>query len=129
VRHWLTGRVEAHLFICVLAAFVEWRLQEAWKSPTFADEEPPGPSSPPKPARRSKQSDLKASKRTRKDKTPPRPYGELLSHLATLTRNTVQMALPRAGRLSYTRLTQPTPAQTEAFRLLGTRTPDTLQAG
>ncbi|MDR3106632.1 MAG: IS1634 family transposase, partial [Bifidobacteriaceae bacterium] len=58
VRHWLTGRVEAHLFIRVLAAFVEWRLREAWKPLTFADEEPPGPSSPPKPARRTKQADL-----------------------------------------------------------------------
>jgi hypothetical protein len=129
LRHRLAQRVEAHLFICVLAAIVERRLREAWRPLTFADEEPPAPTSPSKPAKRSARADKKASTRRRADGVGLRSYKELLDHLGTLTRNNIQIDLPQAGRWTAPRLTTPTPAQAEAFRLLGAPIPAALNNG
>jgi hypothetical protein len=128
LRHRLAHRIEAHLFICVLAAIAERRLREAWRPLTFADEQPPAPTSPSKPAKRSADADQKASARRRPDGLPLRSYKELLDHLGTLTRNNIEVDLPQSGRWRTTQLTAPTPTQKEAFRLLGAPIHATLDA-
>ncbi|WP_367363095.1 hypothetical protein [Mesotoga sp.] len=38
IHHWLEKRVRAHIFLCMLAYYVEWHLRESWKSMIFTDE-------------------------------------------------------------------------------------------
>jgi hypothetical protein len=39
IHHRLEGRVRAHIFLCMLAYYVEWHMREAWREPMFADED------------------------------------------------------------------------------------------
>ena len=39
IRHRLAERVRAHIFLCVLAYYVEWHMREAWRPLLFADDE------------------------------------------------------------------------------------------
>ena len=41
VHHWREDRVRAHLFLCLLAAYVRWHLERAWAPLLFRDEAPP----------------------------------------------------------------------------------------
>ncbi len=52
IRHYLAGRVEAHLLICMLAAYLTWHLRKAFAPLTFTDEDMPAPADPVIPARR-----------------------------------------------------------------------------
>jgi len=111
VRHYTETRVRAHVFLCMLAACLVWHLRQAWAPLTFTDEHRPTPTDPVAPARRSTAAERKATTKTTTDEFPTRRFGDLLDHLATLTRNDVrylavdgtptisQLALPtsRAG--------------------------------
>ncbi|MDR2380933.1 MAG: IS1634 family transposase [Bifidobacteriaceae bacterium] len=125
VRHWLKGRVETHLLIALLAAVVSWHLRRAWAPLTFEDEEPPTPTTPSRPARRSTRADNKASTRRRPDGITLRPFAELLNHLSKLTRHTITITTP-TGPLTLTQVATPTPAQAEAFKLIGAKIPDKI---
>ena len=46
LRHYLAGRVEAHLLICMLAAYLTWHLRKAFTPLTFTDEDIPQPADP-----------------------------------------------------------------------------------
>jgi len=39
IRHRLEDRVRAHIFLCMLAYYVEWHMIEAWRPLLFADED------------------------------------------------------------------------------------------
>jgi hypothetical protein len=41
IRHRLEGRVRAHIFLCMLAYYVQWHLLEAWRPLLFCDEAHP----------------------------------------------------------------------------------------
>jgi len=58
------------------------------------------------------------------DKLPVRGYHELISHLATLTRNTISFNGRRLEKLST-----PTPEQRRVYELLGKPIPLRLDAG
>ena len=51
IRHYLAGRVEAHLLICMLAAYLTWHLRKAFAPLTFTDENIPAPADPVIPRR------------------------------------------------------------------------------
>src|SRR5208283_442720 len=59
IRHYLTGRVRAHLLIAMLAAYLTWHLREAFAPLTFTDENIPDPADPVIPAARSLQATIK----------------------------------------------------------------------
>ena len=46
IRHYLAGRVEAHLLVCMLAAYLTWHLRKAFAPLTFTDEDIPEPADP-----------------------------------------------------------------------------------
>ncbi|MDR0594983.1 MAG: IS1634 family transposase [Bifidobacteriaceae bacterium] len=122
VRHWVDGRVEAHLLVCLLAAVVAWHLRRAWAPLTFEDEAEPAPTTPSKPAKRSDHADQKASRRAREDGIPLRPFAGLLAHLALMTRNPVTVNT-HAGAVAFTEVSRATPDQAEAFKLIGAKIP------
>ncbi len=124
VFHRIEERVKAHVLICMLACYLTWHLRKAWAPLTFTDENPPRPGNPVAPARRSPQAQAKASAQHDPAGRPYRSFRALLEHLATLTRNEVRFA---GAATTVPMLTEPAPAQRQAFDLLGTPIPLTLK--
>lgn len=117
VRHYTETRVRAHVFLCMLAAYLVWHLRQAWTPLTFTDEHRPTPTDPVAPARRSTAADHKAATKTTTDELSARSFGDLLNHLATLTRNQIRY-LAVDGTPTINQLALPTPTQRRAFELL-----------
>jgi hypothetical protein len=120
IHHRLEERVRAHVFLCMLAYYVEWHMRQAWAPLLFAEDDPEGAAqrrgSPVQPAVRSPSAEEKAlTKKTPTGQTVHRFRG-LLDHLATLTKNTIQ---PKGDLPPFDQLTVPTTLQQRAFDLLG----------
>lgn len=124
IHHRLETRVRAHVFLCMLAYYVEWHLRRAWAPLLFAEDDPKSAAahrrSPVQAATRSPSGDAKAATKRTPDDLPVHDFSGLLGHLATQTRNTIQ---PRADLPTFEQLTQPTPVQRQAFALLGLSPP------
>ncbi len=116
VYHRLDDRVRAHILICTLAYYVRWHLERAWAPLLFKDEDKPLTADVVAPARRSASALAKASSHQLPDGTPAHSFRSLLAHLATLTKNTVQVPNSPA---TFDKLTVPTPLQQRALQLLG----------
>ena len=125
IHHWTETRVRAHVFICMLAAYLVWHLRQAWAPLTFTDEQRPAPADPVAPARRSQSADAKAATKTTTDDIAARSFTALLDHLATLTRN--HLRVTGHDQSDFDLLAVPTPTQRRAFELLGSPIPLTLK--
>jgi hypothetical protein len=121
IHHYLTGRVEAHLLICMLAQYLTWHLRRAWAPLTYTDDQPPSRGNPVAAATRSAAATTKARTKTDPDNNPVRSFRDLLDHLATLTRNAVTF-----GERHPDILATPTPTQRRAFELIAAPIPPTL---
>ena len=122
IRHREQRRVRAHLFLCLLAGYLEWHLRRAWAPLLFDDEtladarRTRDPVAPAKPTERSRHK--KASRRS-DDGWPLHSLDTLLGELATRCRNTCRVpADPSAPALSV--LTEPTSIQRRAAHLIET---------
>jgi hypothetical protein len=124
VFHRLEERVKAHVLICMLACYLTWHLRRAWAPLTYTDQDPPRQDNPVAPARRSAAAQAKASGQHDTAGQPYRSFRGLLGHLATLTRNQVRYT---GTDVTIAMLTEPTPAQRQAFELLGAPIPLTLK--
>jgi hypothetical protein len=125
IHHHLETRVRAHVFICMLAAYLTWHLRQTWAPLTFTDEHRPDPTDPVAPARRSQNADTKAATKTTTDDLPATSFTNLLDHLATLTRNHLRVA--GHDESGFDLLAIPTPTQRRAFELLDAPLPLTLK--
>lgn len=121
IHHYLTGRVEAHLLICMLAQYLTWHLRRALAPLTYTDENPPPRDNPVAAAKRSDTAIAKTHTKTDPHGEPVRSFRGLLEHLGTLTRNTAVFADRHLDIL-----TTPTPTQRRAFELIGAPIPLTL---
>ena len=117
IHHHLETRVRAHVFICMLAAYLVWHLRQTWAPLTFTDENRPDPLDPVAPARRSKTADTKAATKTTTENLPATSFTGLLNHLATLTRVDLRYGQDQNSPTVPT-LTEPTPTQRRAFELI-----------
>ena len=124
IHHHLEPRVRAHVFLCLLAAYLVWHLRKAWAPLTFTDEAPPPRSDPVAPAERSTAAQLKASQHQLPDGTPAHSFPTLLTHLATLTRDDIVFTGPTGTQIQ--KLTTPTATQRKAFQLIQAVIPLTL---
>jgi len=120
IHHHTEDHVRAHVFLCMLAYYVEWHLREALAPLLFHDEElktdrarrdPVAPATPSQTAR------TKKATRTSEDGLPLHSFQTLLAELATRCRNTAR--LNSDGSRSFQIVTEPTPLQARAFELLG----------
>ena len=123
IRHRTEDHVRAHIFLCVLAYYVEWHLRQAWMELLFQDEELAEARprrDPVAPARPSASAQEKKRKRTTRDGLPVQSWDTLLAHLATRTRNDCRFRSPEDGKLSpiVHQTTEPTPLQARAMELL-----------
>ena len=127
IRHRLENRVRAHIFLSMLAYYVQWHMIEAWKPLTFADETdsatPERTAEPVAPAKRSPAALTKAHTRLLPDGSPTMSFGRLLAHLATIVRNTVRPLDTRAGTATFKLTTRPNPKQARALELIAAITP------
>jgi transposase len=121
IRHRLEGRVKAHIFLSMLAYYVQWHMIEAWAPLTFKDEADVDASrerNPVAPAKRSKAALEKVHTRTLADGTPPMSFSRLLAHLGTIVRNTMRPKGAKPGEATFTLTTQPNPKQKQALDLI-----------
>jgi len=125
IHHRTETRVRAHVFICMLAAYLTWHLRQAWAPLTFTDENRPEPTDPVAPAQRSQGADRKAATKTTTEHLPAHSFPSLLGHLATLTRNHLCVAGNDAA--GFDLIAIPTPTQRQAFELLGAPISPTLK--
>ena len=117
IRHRGPDRVRAHVFLVMLAYYVEWHMRQAL-APVLFDDEQRGDvrSSPVAPAVRSPEARQKASRQRTGDGWPVQSFQDWLKDLATITKNRIQ---PRKASLpAFTMTTRPTPAQQYALQLL-----------
>lgn len=125
VHHWLAPRVRAHVFLCMLAYYVEWHLREAWAPLLFHEHDAAGAEaeriSPVQAAAVSPATQRKRATRRTEAGLPVVDYAGLMQHLATLTLNIV--AVPKAPDAAFTTLAKPTPLQAAALELLGATPP------
>jgi hypothetical protein len=121
VYHWLEGRVRAHVFLCMLAYYLEWHMRQRLAPMLFDDtdkhEAQALRSSVVAPARRSKAAVKKQTTGVTPDGLPVHSLHTLLADLATLARNTIVTAINPLYPLTVE--TRPTPVQQKAFDLLG----------
>ena len=115
IHHYLENRVRAHMFLCMLAYYVEFHLRKAWAELLFTDEEGPVRDTPVSPVRSSALGKEKKSKAHSKDGLPLQTFRGLMKSLATLARTHIRLG--ERGPL-YIRTTKPTPLQARAFELI-----------
>jgi len=126
IRHRSEDRVPAHIFLCVLAYYVEWHLRRAWAPLLFEDEErreerkrrdPILPAKPSDSAERKKRSHQTA------DGLPVHSSASLLRELASRARVTYALKPQKAEEktnLTFRQVPEPTPVQARAYELLRT---------
>jgi hypothetical protein len=119
IFHWVSPRVRAHVFLCMLAYHLEWHMRQALAPMLFDDHDRAAGealrSSPVAKAQPSPAAKRKARTKRTDDGLPVHSFRTLLADLATLTRNTVRLASAHTMAL----LATPTQIQQHAFDLLG----------
>ena len=122
IRHWSEERVRSHIFLCMLAFYVQWHMQERWRPLLFADEDQEAKNrrDPVAPARRSKKALEKVRTRTLEDETSAHSFRTLLTELSTIVRNTCRTKETTADEPTFDLVTNMTPKQREALGLLDT---------
>ena len=121
IHHRLSDRVKAHVFLCMLAYYVEWHMKQKLAPLLFSEDDPEGArnerESVVAPAVPSASARDKAASKTTPEGLPVQSFRSLLRNLGTLTQNRMQ---PRGENApEFTLLTQATPLQKKAFDLLG----------
>ncbi len=92
IHHRLEEHVRAHVFLCMLAYYLEWHLRKAWAPLLFADENPQIPDDPVTQATRSPQAVRKARSRQTQFGDPAHSFRTLMDHLARQMRATMTIA-------------------------------------
>jgi transposase len=120
VYHWLEGRVRAHVFLCMLAYYLEWHMRQRLAPMLFDDTDPEEAEarrhSVVAQAQQSKAAIKKQTTGLTPDGRPVHSFRTLLADLATLARNTIITAINPNYPLTV--VTRPTPVQQKAFDLL-----------
>jgi len=120
IHHRLAGRVRAHIFLCMLAYYVEWHMREAWRPLLFADEDLAAKATrdPVAPAKRSLAAQEKALAKRLPDETTVHSFRTLVESLSTIVRNTCRPPGAPAGTPGFTVVTIPSPEQQRALDIL-----------
>jgi transposase len=120
VFHYSEQRVRAHVFLCMLAYYVEWHMRQRLKPMLFDDEHLDEASaaraSPVIKAVRSEHARAKDAGKRADDGLPLHSFRTLLQDMATLTYNIARTGANPNATIVIT--SRPTPIQDKAFTLL-----------
>jgi hypothetical protein len=121
VYHWLAERVRAHVFLCMLAYYLEWHLRQRLAPMLYDDTDKEAAealrASVVAKAERSPAAVTKQTTGRTEDELPVHSFRTLLADLATLTRNTLVTDID--PERPFTLVARPTPLQQKALDLLG----------
>jgi hypothetical protein len=121
IYHYLADRVRAHVFLCMLAYYVEWHMRKALAPLLFEEDDKESAealrTSVVAPAQPSPKARRKAQTKQTEDGTPVHSFQTLLADLATIVKNRIQPKLP--GAEPFDQITRPTSLQQQALDLLG----------
>lgn len=119
IHHRLENRVRCHIFLCMLAYYVEWHLRRELAPLLFDDHNKRAAAARRRtivaPAQRSQEALGKAASKTTLEDLPVHSFQTLLRDLATIVKNYVAS---EATGLEFVRITRPTPLQAKALQLL-----------
>lgn len=120
IRHHIENRVRAHIFLCMLAYYVQWHMIEAWRPLLFCDEDQDAKTKrdPVAPAQRSEAALDKVHTKKLDDGAPVHSFKTLMSLLSSIVRNIcrTQNAVPNEPTFSVD--TSPNSTQQKALDLL-----------
>jgi hypothetical protein len=124
IHHRLAERVRSHIFLCMLAYYVEWHMRAVWRSLLFADEDQQAKTvrDPVAAAQRSVGAERKALSHTLPDGTPAHSFRTLLDELSSIVRNTCRTPGAHTNAPTFQIVTTPNPKQKRALNLLQTIT-------
>lgn len=122
IHHHLENRVRAHIFLCMLAYYVEWHMIEAWRPLLFCDEDQAAKATrdPVAKAQRSAGALAKDAKKHLDDKSPVHSFHTLLDLLAARVRNTCCRKGAAPDEATFVMVTPPNSKQQHAYHLLNT---------
>jgi len=120
IHHRLENRVRAHIFLCMLAYYVEWHMRQAWAPLMFADEDQAAKlvRDPVAPATRSDAAMKKVLSLTLKDGSPVHSFQTLMAQLQTIVRNTCRTPGGAADAPTFEIITTPNHTQKRALDLI-----------
>jgi len=120
VYHWLPERVRAHVFLCMLGYYLEWHMRQRLAPMLYDDDDKEAAealrASVVAKAERSPAAVTKQTTGRTPDGLPVHSFQTLIADLATLTKNTVEIAT--APGIPFTITARPTPIQKKALDLL-----------
>ena len=122
IYHHLERRVRAHIFLCLLAYYVQWHMLEAWRPLLFSDEDLEAKTTrdPVAPASRSEAAQHKALSRTLEDGSQVHSFCTLLKLLSGIVKNICRIPAAGPDAPTFEVLTTPNPKQQSALDLLKT---------
>jgi hypothetical protein len=121
IRHWNDDRIRAHVFLCMLAYYVEWHMRDALRELIFDDDDIEAAQAARKSvvakAQRSKSAKQKDATRRTPENLPVQSFQDLLKDMGTLTRNSIRF---ESSASVFNQLTESTTLQRRALELLST---------
>ena len=121
IYHHTENHVRAHIFLCMLAYYVQWHLRKALSPVLFQDDELDEDRWTRNPVTKAESSEsVRAKKRTKvtPDGWPVHSFGSLMRDLATRCKNVCRTGEGKTT-IRFEQLTETTPFQKHVFGLLG----------
>lgn len=120
IHHRTENRVRAHLFLCMLAYYVEWHMRQAWAELLFADTEQGLKESrdPVTPAKRSEVAMQKVASLKLDDGSMAHSFATLMADLSTIVQNTCKAPGSEQEATTFEVTTNPTLKQQRAMELI-----------
>ena len=120
IRHRLEDRVRAHIFLCMLAYYVQWHMLEAWRPLLFCDEDQEAKTTrdPVAPAQRSEEALRKVHSKTLEDGSGVHSFQTLLKLLSGIVRNVCRIPGAPPDAPTFDVVTTPNAKQQRAYQLL-----------
>jgi hypothetical protein len=120
IYHRNDERIRSHVFICMLAYYVEWHMRAKLRSILFEDHDRESAAASRRSAvakaQRSDAAKRKDGTRRTDDNLPVQGFQDVLKDLATICRNRIR--IPNL-QVAFDKITTPTDYQQQVFKLLG----------
>jgi transposase len=120
IHHRLEDRVRAHIFLCMLAYYVEWHMRDVWRELMFTDEDKEAKliRDPVAPAKRSDAAMKKVQVRILNDGSPVHSFQTLMAELQGIVRNTCRTPGGATDAPTFEIITTPNHTQKRALELI-----------